>query len=81
MPPQISALRERFLAEKALKGPHAGMFAEVVPQVAGFLEDAPAVGIFALEVELDALRLRIPHPDGLVPLLRHPLKSLVLVSS
>lgn len=57
------------------------MLSEVVSQVAAFLEDASTLRVLALEVELDALRLRVLHPDGLVPLPRDALEGLVLAST
>lgn len=57
------------------------MLSEVVSQVAAFLEDASTLRVLALEVKLDALRLRVLHPDGLVPLPRNALEGLVLAST
>ncbi len=57
------------------------MFSEVVPEVAAFLEDASALWILALKVELDSLGFGISHSDGLVPLFGHPFEGLVLGSS
>ena len=57
------------------------MLSEVVSQVAAFLEDAAALRVLAFEVKLHALCLRVLDPDGLVPLPRDSLESLVLASA
>ena len=67
MAAQVATLREVLRAMGTLEWPLAGMFAEVVAQVAALLEDAVAVCKAALEEELDALRLRVPHLNRSVP--------------
>lgn len=54
------------------------MLAEVVPQVAAFLEDTATVWVAALEVKLYTLSFWVLHADRLVPLLRDALEGFVL---
>ena len=68
---QISALCEGLVADVTRERPLAGVFAEVVLQVAGFLEYRAAAGIHASEQELETLRSLVPHLDHLVVLIRH----------
>ena len=68
--PQVAALREGLVALGAVVGPLTCVLAEVVAQIAAFLEDTFATTVHALEIELDALRHLMFDLDGLVPLLR-----------
>jgi len=52
------------------------VLAEVIPQVARFLEDTPAVAKRALEVELDSLSVGVANFDGLVPGVGNSFKGL-----
>lgn len=81
MPAEITALSKGLLAERALEGPQAGVLAEVVPQVAALLENASAVRVSALEIELHALGFGVLDPDSLVPLLRDAFEGLVLAAA
>lgn len=76
---QVATLGERLLAVLALEGSEAGMLPEVIAQIAAFLEHAATAWVFALKVELDSLGIGIFDTYRLVPLLRDPLESLVLV--
>ena len=67
MSPQISTLGERFVAVAAQKRSLPGVFSEVVAQIAGLLEDAPAVWVHALEIQLNPLCLRVTNLDRFVP--------------
>ena len=53
--PKIAALSEGLLAHGAGKGSLAGVLAEVVSQVATFLEDTLTARVFTFEVKFDAL--------------------------
>lgn len=73
---EITALRERLVALLANEWPLASVLSEVVPEVAGLLKHRVAAGVHALEIELDALGLRVPDLDGLVPVGRHSFECL-----
>jgi len=53
--PKIAALSEGLLAHGAGEGTLAGVLAEVVSQVATFLEDTLTARVFTFEVKFDAL--------------------------
>ena len=67
--PQVSTLREGLVALGAVEGSLTCVFAEVVAQIAAFLEDTFAATVHALEIEFDALRHLMFDLDGLMPLL------------
>lgn len=75
VPTQIAALREILLANLTFERSRARVLSEVVPQITALLKNAFAIFEAALEVELDALGLGIPHFDGLVPLFGNALKG------
>lgn len=52
------------------------MLSKVVTKVATLLEDTPAIGVHALEIQLDTLCLWVPYFDGLVPIWGNPFKGL-----
>lgn len=76
--PQISTLREGFLAEGTGERPLTCVLAEVIPEVATLLEDALATCVAAFKIELDALTDQVLDHDRLMPLLGHALESLRL---
>ena len=49
MAAKVPALGERFVTFGALEWSYTGMFPEMIPQIAAFLEDAVATFVFALE--------------------------------
>ena len=67
MSAQVTALSEGLLALGAGEGSQAGVLAEVVSQVARLLEHRVAVRVHTLEVQFDALGVRVAHLDRLVP--------------
>lgn len=75
---EIATLGECFVAARTRKWPLSRVFAEVVAQVAAFLESGVATWVAALEVELDTLRLWVFDSNGLVPLLRDAVERLRL---
>ena len=81
MSAKVATLSEGFLAKGTLKGAHTCMFAEMVTEVAAFLEDTAALRILALEVQLDSLGFGVFDSDGLMPLLGNALEGLMFVSS
>lgn len=78
---EISALGESFLTERAFKRAKACVLSKVISKVAALFKDTAAVGISALEVELDPLGLRVFYSDSLMPLLGNSVESFVLISS
>ena len=81
MTAKVSTLSERLVTERALKRSHSCVLPEVISQVTALLKNTPTVRVFALEVELHSLSLRVLNSDSLVPLLRDPFESFVLASS
>ena len=72
--PQIAGLGEGLAAQLAVEGPHLGMLAEVVTQVATLAELLATVFKLASEVEFYAASHRIIYLDRLVPLGWYALK-------
>lgn len=66
--PQVATLREGLVALGAVERSLTSVFAEVVAQIAAFLEDTFAATVHALEIEFDALRHLMFDLDGLMPL-------------
>ena len=56
------------------------MFSEMVSEIAAFLEDTAAVGVHALEIQLNPLCLRVTNLDCLVPVGRNSFESLRNIS-
>jgi hypothetical protein len=73
---EITALSECLVALLADKWPLPRVLSEVVPQIAGLLEHRVAAGVHTFEVEFDALGLRVPDLDGLVPVGGHSFECL-----
>ena len=69
--PQVATLRESLVALGAVERSLTSVFAEVVAQIAAFLEDTFAATVHALEIEFDALRHLMFDLDGLMPLSRN----------
>ena len=69
MASQVSALCEGLVALGAIVGSLACVLAEVVAQIAAFLEDTFAATVHALEIEFDARRHLMFDLDGLMPLI------------
>lgn len=69
--PQVATLREGLVALRAVEGSLTCVLAEVVTQIAAFLEHTFAATVPALEIEFDALRHLMFDLDGLMPLLRN----------
>ena len=65
------------MAEGTLERPHARMFPKVVSKITTFLEDTPAVGVSALEVQLNSLSIRVFDTYRLMPLFRNSLEGFV----
>ena len=59
------------MALRAVEGSLTCVLAEVVTQIAAFLEHTFAGTVAALEIEFDALRHLMFDLDGLMPLLRN----------
>lgn len=70
---QVTTLSEAFRAEFASEWARRRVLAEMVAQVAALAEDCGAVGVLALEVQLDALGHLVAHLDHLVPIRRNPI--------
>ena len=81
MTAEISTLSEGLLAEGTLEGSEAGVLAEMIAQVAALLEDASALGVLTLEIELYSLSFGVFHANRLMPLLGNSLESLMFISS
>ena len=81
MTSQVTTLSKSFLTKRAFEGSESSMLAEMVSQVATFLEDTATVRILTFEVELHPLGFRVLNSDSLMPLFRYPFKRLVFVSS
>jgi hypothetical protein len=64
---QVTRLCEAFIAELASEGSLARVLAEVVAQVATFLEDCPAASEPAPKKQPNAIGDRVTHFDRLVP--------------
>ena len=75
MSTEVSTLRERLAAQLTSKGPCTSVLAEVISQVATFLEHAPTSIILALEVEFDAPSGFVLHLNCLMPLSRDVLEK------
>lgn len=54
----------------------AGMFAEVVAQIAALFEDLTTVRVATFEINFTTLGVMVPHLDNLRPRLRNTLKGL-----
>lgn len=65
---EVPTLSECLLTIAAQEWPLTGMLSKVVTKVATLLEDTPAIGVHALEIQLDTLCLWVPYFDGLVPI-------------
>ena len=76
MTAKIATLRKVLVTNMALEGSEASVLTEVVSEIAAFLEDALAILEAALEEELDALGLWVPHLHRFVPRLGDSLESL-----
>ena len=70
MSPEISTLGEGLPTTLALEGSLARVLAEVVPEVAAFLEDRVAPLVHTAEVQLDPLCLLVANLDRLVQVRR-----------
>jgi hypothetical protein len=68
VPSQVATLSEVLPAEATLEGSLASVLSEVVPEVARFLKDTPAVRILAFEEQLGPLGLWVPNFNGTMPL-------------
>ena len=73
---KISALCKGLVTLRAAERTQARMFAEMIAQVAAFLEGAVTSFIATLEEKLDAMCVRILHPDCLVPFVRDSFECL-----
>jgi hypothetical protein len=70
MSTKVSTLGECLVAEAARERTLASVLSEVITKVAGLLEHRVAIWVHAFKVEFDALSLRVPHFNRLVPLSR-----------
>lgn len=68
---QVTRLCEAFTTELASEGSLARVLAEVVAQIATFLEDCPAASESAPKEQPNAIGDRVTHFDRLVPAVRN----------
>ena len=66
---QVATLREGLMALRTVVGSLTCVLAEVIPQIAAFLEYTFTTTVHAFEIELDALRHFMFDLDRLMPLL------------
>ena len=74
MSAEVARLRKGLMTHGAVVRPLACVLAEVIPQVAAFLEDALTPRVHAFEIQFDALGHFVFDLDGLMPLLWNALK-------